>query len=144
METSRPYPIHDLHVQTLQSTPGDKHLRLTLLTREDHLLRRFGAAEAVHLEPEAPVAMVVREVADELWTLVEGRVEFIWHDLREDSPTFDRWHRLESAAPIRVLVPFGVAFATRAVDQPALLIRLMSHALDPAHADTVIEGSFEE
>ncbi len=144
MEPSRTYPIHDLHIQALQSTRSGSTVRLALLSRDDHLLRRFGAADSVQLEPGAPATMVVREVADEVWILVEGHVEFAWHDRREDSPTFDSWHRLEATAPIRVLVPFGVGFAVRAIDQPALLIRLMSHAHDPAHADEAFDVAFEQ
>jgi dTDP-4-dehydrorhamnose 3,5-epimerase-like enzyme len=69
-------------------------------------------------------------VADEVWVLLEGEVEFVWHDLRQDYPSCGVWHRITRAEPTLVLAPFGVAFGVRALGGPALLLRLTTHADD--------------
>jgi len=87
-------------------------------------------AEAIELNAGQSLGPQLRAVADEAWALVEGQVEFAWEDRRQGSPTQGRTHLLRCAEPTLVLAPFGVAFACRAVDGPARLLRLASHAPD--------------
>ncbi len=64
--------------------------------------------------------------SDEVWALVEGRAMCLWQDLRPDSPTRDRVHTQDVGEPTAMLAPFGVAFGVKALDGPALLLRLMT------------------
>jgi dTDP-4-dehydrorhamnose 3,5-epimerase len=102
--------------------------RWLALRDQDRLLRRFGQAEVVRVSPEARPDLQVRVVADEVWALVEGEAEFVWHDLRPASPTHDAKYRAKYAQPTLLLVPFGVAFGYRALGGEALMLRLSSHA----------------
>ncbi len=79
------------------------------------------------MAPAKEGVLRIRETADEVWALLEGRAEFIWHDRREGSPSYDLWHRLTSEEPTVVLVPFGVAFGVRAIGEEALFARLTTH-----------------
>ncbi len=121
------FPIHDLYAKPLneRATPGDR--RIPILSYSDHLLRRFGLAEVVMLTPGAKSQQRVRQVADEVWALVSGQVEFRWEDLREGSPSRGAQCSLRCDRPTLVLVPFGVAFSVHAHDGPAQLIRLATH-----------------
>ena len=130
------FPIHDLFAKPLVERASPSDTRLPLLTYRDHLLRRFGLAELVRLEPEAQTETRSRQVADEVWALADGQVEFSWHDLREGSPTQGAQFVLRCDRPTLVLVPFGVAFSVRALKHPAELIRLATHE-DPV--DEVID-----
>jgi hypothetical protein len=127
--------IHDVYIRELSTSPEAGIQRVTILADHDHLLRRFGLSEAVWLATGEATGLRVRAVADELWALLEGSVEFVWHDLREGSPTRDRWHRLICAQPTLVLAPFGVAFGTRGLAERSMLLRLATHAeVDPDDA----------
>jgi hypothetical protein len=126
MESS--YPIHDLFVRKLEYMEEGRRLRLPILRYDDHLLRRFGIVEMVQLKPVQPEEMRMRAVADELWALLEGKALFIWRDLRSTSPTFGVECRLTAEESLLVLVPFGVAFAVQALEKPARLLRLSTHA----------------
>jgi hypothetical protein len=121
------FTIHDLYARRLVRRTGKRGESWPLLRFEDHLLRRFGLAELVRGTSDAPPELRARPVADEVWILIEGRVEFAWRDLRPDSPTEGRHDRLMCDGPTAVLAPFGVAFGFRAIDGPATLLRLASH-----------------
>ncbi len=134
-------PIHDLVVLrlTFEERPSGRHL--PLLRWSDHLLRRFALAEAVRIAPgdgEPPLRL--RAVADEVWALVEGQVEFVWQDKRPASPTHGARHRLVCREPTAVLAPFGVAFGVRALEAPALLLRLASHEDGEHEGDRWLAG----
>jgi hypothetical protein len=120
-------PIHDLFIKSLQFERKEDHQRMVLLRFQDHLLRRFGALELLQLEPHSTTHLQVRAVADEAWALVEGKVEFVWWDLRSGSPTADCTHRLTTSRPTLVLAPFGVAFGVRALERPCTLMRVSTH-----------------
>jgi hypothetical protein len=120
-------PIHDLFIRKLDTIEEDGEIRLPVLSYNDHLLRRFGYAETVQLEPGPRDTMKIREVADEVWALIYGKVRFIWHDLRSTSPTREQKYDTVCEEPTQVLVPFGVAFGIEALEEPALLLRLASH-----------------
>jgi dTDP-4-dehydrorhamnose 3,5-epimerase len=101
---------------------------MTVLKFEDHLLRRFGMAEyLVATEYQTP-ALRLQSAADEIWALLEGKVEFRWHDLRQGSPSRGKRVRVFSASPTLVLVPFGVAFGFRVPSGKASLLRLATHS----------------
>ncbi|MFQ5922704.1 MAG: hypothetical protein ACE5M4_07650 [Anaerolineales bacterium] len=124
------YPIHDLYIRPLQMEQGPDGARLEVLRYSDHLLRRFGLAEVVFLETGQVRPATLREVADEVWALVEGSVQFSWRDQRPSSPTRGATHELDCDQPTLVLAPFGVEFEVRAVDGPAHLLRLATHESD--------------
>jgi dTDP-4-dehydrorhamnose 3,5-epimerase-like enzyme len=84
-------------------------------------------AELVRVNSGEPGELRARPVADEIWILVEGNVEFVWHDLRPDSPSVGRVDRLSCNQPTLVLAPFGVAFGYRALEGAATLLRLATH-----------------
>ena len=121
------FPIHDLFIRRIPTIEEPNATRLLALRDTDHLLRRFGQAEVVRAKPESEIRLRSREVADEVWALIEGKVEFVWHDRRQDSPTYDRWHHLICDKPTLVLVPFGVAFGYRVLVGSASMLRLTTH-----------------
>ncbi len=121
------YPIHDLYVRPLECQDLQEGSKLILLRYQDHLLRRFGLAEAIFLDAEQGWPATTRRVADEAWALVEGKVEFNWLDRRKSSPTRGESFQLNCGEPTLVLVPFGVEFEVRAVGGNAQLIRLATH-----------------
>lgn len=131
------FPIHDLYIKTILPVEESGVIRWPTLRYSDHLLRRFGFAEVVRARSELPLTLHVRVVADEVWALIEGQVEFHWHDLRKNSPTYDNQHRLICTRPTSMLVPFGVAFGYRVLDGQATLLRLATH-VDGAH-----EGDYQ-
>ncbi len=122
------FPIHDLFIKQLATVEGPNVVRWLALQDTDHLLRRFGQAEVVRASGGRSTSLRVREVADETWAIIEGRVEFVWHDLRSSSPTYNCWYNLECDHPTLLLVPFGVAFGYRVVDGPATMLRVTTHA----------------
>ncbi len=136
-------PIHDLFIRELSAEETDGLTKFHVLKYEDHLLRRFGQVQVIRKSPGRSETLNLREVADEVWALIEGKVEFAWHDLRHDSPTQDHWHHLRSDTPTLVLAPFGVAFGCRALDYQASLIRLSTHAEGAHSADREIPWEFE-
>ncbi|MFV1859660.1 MAG: hypothetical protein ACC647_09970 [Anaerolineales bacterium] len=122
------YPIHDLYIRPLDMMQDPEGSRLEVLRYSDHLLRRFGLAEVVFVKTGQVRPATLREVADEVWALVEGSVRFSWKDLRSSSPTRGATYELNCDQPTLVLAPFGVEFEVRAVDGPAHLLRLATHA----------------
>lgn len=130
-------PIPDLLIRPLAFSSRDGITRWPALRDTDPLLRRFGLAEVLRISPQGRPSLRCRAAADEVWALLEGAAEFLWHDLRPESPSHGHLHRLLATSPTVVLAPFGVAFGLRAVDGPALLLRLATHSdVDPeASAD---------
>ncbi|HEY69751.1 MAG TPA: hypothetical protein G4O08_04110 [Anaerolineae bacterium] len=137
-------PIHDLFTREIAVNKDDSDLHWTVLQATDHLLRRFGLAEVVRASNNSKPGMKLRMVADEVWALIEGRVEFVWHDLRTDSPTYGNQHRLSCERPTLVLAPFGVAFGFRPLDKTALLVRLATHPEDTHEGDRRLPWEFLE
>ncbi len=128
--------IHDVYIRELSAAHEPGIRRVTILADYDHLLRRFGLSEAVWLGSGEGTGLRVRAVADELWALLEGSVEFVWHDLRPGSPTRDCWQRLVCTQPTLVLAPVGVAFGARGLAERSFLLRLATHAeVDPDDAE---------
>lgn len=128
-----PVPIHDIIILPLTQVEDEGTLRWVALRDTDHLLARFGQAEVIRVQTGRPVGMRLRSVADEVWALIEGQVEFAWQDLRQGSPTRNHHFSLACLKPTAVLVPSGVAFGFRALGNQPLLLRLSTHAdEDPA------------
>ncbi len=120
-------PIHDLYFKPI---PPESDRGLTSwvpLRDDDHLLRRFGQIEVLQIKAGAPPLCRMREVADDWWALIGGSAELIFKDLREISPTQGETYRLRLHEPTLAFVPFGVAFGVRAVEPPAILIRISTH-----------------
>ena len=124
------YPIHDLYLRPLDVDQSAERTRIEVLRYSDHLLRRFGLAELTYLEAGQEHRAEEREVADEVWALLEGVVEFSWEDKREHSPTRGATHQVSSEGPMLVLVPFGVQFSVRALSGRAELLRFATHESD--------------
>ena len=136
-------PIHDLYIRELTLEETNGLTKFHVLRDDDHLLRRFGQVQAIRKLPGRSETLCLREVADDVWALIEGEVEFAWHDLRQDSPSQDHWHHLRTKTPTLVLAPFGVAFGCRALEDPTLLIRLSTHAEGEHSGDREIPWEFE-
>ena len=123
--------IHDLVALRLPARPlGRGADRRTALSYSDHLLRRFGQADVVHLERGGRLERKEDDTADEVWALIDGEATFEWEDRRSSSPTSGRKASLAAQEPITVLVPFGVAFRVTAGGGAAILLRLSTHADD--------------
>ena len=136
-------PIHDLYIRelTLEETKG--LTKFHVLRDDDHLLRRFGQVQVIRKSPGRSETLGLREVADDVWALIEGEVEFAWHDLRQDSPSQNHWYHHRTKTPTLVLAPFGVAFGCRALQGPTLLIRLSTHPEGEHSGDQEIPWEFE-
>jgi dTDP-4-dehydrorhamnose 3,5-epimerase-like enzyme len=119
--------IHDLLFEPLLLTNDEPGSFLTLLSFDDHLLRRFGQLDLVRKDPEKLTQLRMRSVADEIWVLIEGNAKCICRDLRPGSPSEGTEVHCEISAPTRMLVPFGVAFGWRALEEPALMLRCATH-----------------
>jgi hypothetical protein len=123
--------IHDLVSLRLPARPiGGGVEQRTALSYSDHLLRRFGQADIVHLEHGGRLEKKEEETADEVWALIEGEATFEWEDRRSSSPTSGGKASLAAREPIAVLVPFGVAFRVTAGNGAAILLRLSTDADD--------------
>jgi mannose-6-phosphate isomerase-like protein (cupin superfamily) len=129
-------PIHDLFVRPIEPVTEANVVRWIALRESDQLLRRFGEAEIIRLKPGGRTALTLRPVADEVWAVLEGTVEALWHDHRPRSSTRDARYQTTLRRPTLLLAPFGVAFGVRAVGGGALLARFATHSrADPESAD---------
>lgn len=124
------FPIHDLFIRPLHIEQDSSGATLDVIRYSDHLLRRFGFAEIVFLESDQVRPAELRNLADEIWALVEGNAQFKWLDRRSSSPTCDATYQLDCDQPTLVLVPFGVEFTVQAVSGSAQLLRLSTHEID--------------
>ena len=123
MTASAGAAVHDVLVTTLPTGgPGAQ----SVLSFEDHLLRRFGSAQLVRLEP-GDTFSCLRASADEVWALVEGGAELHLEDTRPISPTLGALQSVIADGPTRVLVPFGVRLRVRPRPR-AVLLRIMTHS----------------
>lgn len=115
--------IHDVVLTPLGSTPDGSR---AILAFEDHLLRRFGSVELIRLGA-GEAFRVLREMADEIWALLDGAADFELTDTRPASPTSGEAQSFHVDSPTRILVPFGVRLRVRP-DPTASLLRIMSHS----------------
>ena len=126
--------IPDVYVHNLERRKG----RLVILRETHHLLRRFGQVEYVTLNSGEEVPFVLQEVADEIWSVIAGEVSTTLVDKREGSPSEDVSMQLalSETQPQAVLIPFGVAYQFKAL-QDSQLIRISTHADGMHEADRV-------
>jgi mannose-6-phosphate isomerase-like protein (cupin superfamily) len=117
-----PSLIHDVVVSQLHPEDG----RILALRRDDHLLRRFGAAEILRLNPGQTFGSL-RKTADEIWAVLEGEADVRLEDQRPDSPTIGTSDSFRAVPDTRILVPFGVRAELRPVGSSLVLLRLMTH-----------------
>jgi hypothetical protein len=123
------YPIHDLLIESIQTTEAQPWGSLPVYAFDDHLLKRIGLIEIIELREGDHLLPFMHSEADELWALLEGEANFRWQDRRESSPTLGAVHNLDAPSPVRVLVPFGVEFSISAKTDCKLL-RISSQAVD--------------
>lgn len=119
--------IHDLYLREIDGIELGGTRRLAIYGYDDHLLRNLKAVELVVVSSQSDFEMRVRDVADEVWTMIQGEAVFHWQDLRADSPTYKEKFEYSTSSPLMMLVPFGVAFGVRALSQDVSLIRLATH-----------------
>ena len=74
------HAIPDVYVLDLEQTDG----RLVLLRDNDHLLRRFGQLDYRELKGGEETPVILRAVADEIWSVISGEVTLTLLDKRED------------------------------------------------------------
>ncbi|MCW5876864.1 MAG: hypothetical protein KIS85_08275 [Anaerolineales bacterium] len=119
------FAIHDLLLFPLQQ--GEE--ALTLLSNQQHLLRRFGQLDLLTLHPGAPLDVGLRGEADRFYFALDGRVELQLEDRREHSPTRGAALALtlDAAEPHGLLLPFGVACTLLAIASARLLL-LSTHS----------------
>ncbi|MBS0193783.1 MAG: dTDP-4-dehydrorhamnose 3,5-epimerase family protein [Proteobacteria bacterium] len=89
---------------------------------------RRGAVRGMHFQrPPAAEAKLIR--------CVRGRVFDVAVDLREESPTFLRWHGIELSAdePLQYFIPEGFAHGFQALTDDAHMLYLHTVAWDRAH-----------
>lgn len=117
--------IPDAHLFPLERRDG----RLRILDEQDHLLRRFGALEAVALQPAQTLPFTLRAEADEIWVPLQGAADFALADLRPGSPSHGVGLELSLSAdnPQGLLLPFGVACQVSS-RTGAYLLRLSTHS----------------
>jgi len=118
--------IHDVVVAPLAETESEGRVASVILAYDDHLLRRFGAAE-IHRLAQGAALDIVRAQADEVWALLDGQAECHLEDARQDSPTRGARLVLHLDRPQRFLLPFGVRLHLRG-SPAARLLRLMTHS----------------
>lgn len=119
--------IHDLYLRKIHAVDHDATFRLTVYQYEDHLLRDLKAVEYLTISPRSEFIMRVRDIADEVWTMIQGEASFHWQDKRANSPTYQDKFEYLTSSPLMMLVPFGVAFGYRAISQEVTLVRLATH-----------------
>ena len=117
--------IPDVYILDLER----KGARLVVLHETHYLLRRFGQVEYVELNEGGEIPFTLREVADEVWSVLTGKVFLILVDKRQGSPSENVSMRLELSEnqPQAVLIPFGVAYQIKVV-QDSHLLRITTHA----------------
>ena len=97
-------------VQILEKEPAGN--RWIIAAESDHVLRRFGQIELRRLAQGEETEYLIREKADELWSVLDGKVEFALVDMRSVSPSFGIEDRIILDENVRrtLLIPFGVAY----------------------------------
>ena len=120
-------PFFGVTIDAIASEDAPQMQRLSALRHQDHLLRRFGAAELIRLDTGFEPTLRLREAADEIWILYSGAALLRMKDVRPQSPTLGEIQDMEITAPTRVLIPFGVAAGWRPTESPVRLLRLSTH-----------------
>jgi hypothetical protein len=134
--------IQDLLIKSLPTQTIEGVDTVPLLAFDDHLLRRFGRMEWIHLQPESRSQPFLRQVADEIWIVLSGGVDAYWHDRRLDSPTLGVHEHRYLDANSFLLLPFGIAFGCQTGHGESTLLRVMTH--DPDSTDDARAVAWEE
>ncbi len=121
------YAIPDVYVLDLEPIDG----RLVLLRDKDHLLRRFGQVEYIKFEKGQEISFILRAVADEIWSVIGGEVTLTLVDKRDDSPSENKFLKIQLSASKSqsVLIPFGVAYRFEVIKK-AQMLRVTTHTDD--------------
>jgi hypothetical protein len=120
------FPIHDLYIANLATQEFESGFQYDVLSRCDHLLRRFGQISFLTLGPSGKGTLERNAIADEIWALQRGDVIFHWNDRRENSPTKGAAYKARFDSPSLALVPFGVSFSFEWKESGTMLIRISS------------------
>lgn len=131
-------PIIDLYLKRLVPQQDSGLTAWVPLRDDDHLLRRFGQVEVLRMDPDAGPLCRLRSVADETWALLVGSAEFRWRDSRAASPSNGKTFHLLLDEPTLALVPFGVGFGVRAIEEGTLLVRISSHEDGTHEGDQIL------
>lgn len=120
-----PSKIHDLLLFPIEAADD----QLTLLSNQQHLLRRFGALQLLSLAAGQAHSLGLRGEADRFLFALDGQVDVQLHDQRPHSPSHGVTQSLTLAAsqPQGLLLPFGVSASLQAA-QPARLLLLSTHS----------------
>ncbi|MBX3047648.1 MAG: hypothetical protein KIT46_08520 [Anaerolineales bacterium] len=126
-----PSGIHDMLLFPLEAADG----QLTLLSNQQHLLRRFGQLDLLILAAGQAHNAGLRGEADRICFALDGRVDLQLEDRRPQSPSHGAAVSLtlDAAQPQGLLLPFGVACTLQAAG-PARLLVLSTHS-EPHLAD---------
>jgi len=127
--------IPDVFVLNLER----KGERLVILQEAHYLLRRFGQVELVALRENHEESFFLREIADEIWSVIAGEVSLILVDKRPGSPSENQAMQLvlSETKPQAVLIPFGVAYQFKAA-RDSRLIRITTHADGMQNEDRIL------
>jgi hypothetical protein len=127
--------IPDVFVLNLERKRG----RLVILQEAHYLLRRFGQVELVALKENQEEPFFLREVADEIWSVIVGEVSLSLVDKRSGSPSENQSMHLvlSETQPQAVLIPFGVAYQFKAA-RDSRLIRITTHADGMQNEDRIL------
>lgn len=122
-----PTSIHDLWVQPLPMSRSRSETRWKLPEGLAPWLRRYGEAEVIRMAAGAHLGPRVRLVADEVWALLDGEIEVVMQDRRNESPTRGARVHLHLIEPTLVLVPFGVQSEVSSPSARSWLVRMATH-----------------
>jgi dTDP-4-dehydrorhamnose 3,5-epimerase-like enzyme len=122
--------IQDIHIFPLKISPGRK----IILQDQDHFLRRFGQLDMVGINAGKSNKFQMREVADEIFGIIDGKVTLTLVDLRKGSPSYlnQLTHNFDAEKGEGVLIPFGVG-SSFASENGASLIKVSTH-IDGEHS----------
>jgi len=120
--------IHDLWVKPLPTSRSPSETRWQLPEGLAPWLRRYGEAEVIRMAAGAHLGPRVRSVADEVWALLDGEIEVVMQDGRDDSPTRGARVHLHLTEPTLVLVPFGVQSEVSSPSARSWIVRMATHA----------------
>jgi hypothetical protein len=111
-----------------------------ILNETEPFLRRFGQCDFVAIAPGESVEFL-RQKADEAWTVLYEKANFILEDTRPDSPSYQVREGIELYADTAqtILIPFGVSCTILTEEwHNSHLLRLTTHQDDTHPGDKTI------
>lgn len=99
-----------------------------LISDSDHLLRRFGQLDLIHLNKDQKYEYRQRKIADEIIFVDQGNLKLEVLDLRSASPSTGvrLTVNIQESSMDAILIPFGVAYSL-STPNSARVIRLATH-----------------